>query len=134
VSNSPARKKSQARYGTSAKGRATGTAATRRWRARNVETERERTKEWQKAHPEKMAAYDRRKRIKGYGLTVEEYEAILAKGCAICGTHEGVVLDHDHKTGRPRAGLCRFHNMGIGFFGDDPEALRRAADYLEEHA
>lgn len=98
-----------------------------------MEAERKRTKEWQKAHPERTAEYDRRKRIKSYGLTVEEYETILARGCAICGTHEGVVLDHNHGTGRARAGLCRLHNMGIGFFSDDPEALRRAADYLELH-
>lgn len=57
--------------------------------------------------------------------------------CAICGTdtpgrkHENFSVDHDHLTGRVRALLCHFCNVGIGHFGDNPATLRAAADYLD---
>ena len=80
-----------------------------------------------------------------YGITIDDYEAmLLAQGgrCAICGTDEpgGArhmvrwVVDHDHSTGKVRALLCHSCNFGLGKFHDDPELLRRAADYLEKHS
>lgn len=68
-----------------------------------------------------------------YGLALEEYEAILARGCSICGSHEDMCLDHDHKKNSVRAGLCRPCNRGLGFFEENMERLRRGADYLEAH-
>lgn len=70
---------------------------------------------------------------KEYGLTVEDYEALLARGCAICGTHEGRLhADHDHRNGRVRAALCSACNHGLGHFYDKPELMRAAASYVEE--
>ena len=75
-----------------------------------------------------------------YGLTTEQFDALLAgQGgvCAICGTLEWMGrgnaphTDHDHATGRVRGVLCGNCNNGIGMFGDDPARLRAAADYLE---
>lgn len=56
--------------------------------------------------------------------------------CAICGVSgsvEPLNLDHCHEHGHDRGMLCRGCNVGLGLFNDDPEWLRRAADYVEEH-
>lgn len=81
-------------------------------------------------------------RLGKYGLTVAEWEAMLeAQGgvCAICGEPETaknrtvLAVDHDHATGRARGLLCHRCNRLLGHAGDDPEILRRAADYLTAH-
>lgn len=73
-----------------------------------------------------------------YGLPPDQYDAMLAAqggACDICrvpfaGTPH---VDHCHKSGAVRGLLCDGCNHGIGKFGDDPAAMRRAADYLERH-
>jgi hypothetical protein len=60
--------------------------------------------------------------------------------CAICneplrpndGRPAGVV-DHDHETGWFRDVLCNGCNSGLGMFGDDPERMRAAAQYVQAH-
>ncbi len=42
-----------------------------------------------------------------------------------------LVSDHDHKTGISRGRICTFCNLVLGQVNDDPETLRRMADYLE---
>jgi predicted nucleic acid-binding Zn ribbon protein len=77
-----------------------------------------------------------------YGLTPEQYEAMLAEQegrCAICRTDDaggkgGWHVDHDHATGSVRALLCHHCNLGLGNFRDDPVQLRSAADYLDRFA
>jgi hypothetical protein len=76
---------------------------------------------------------------KKYGLTLQEYEAIIARGCAICGKIApsgpgGMALDHCHVSGKVRDALCTNCNQGLGQFFDNPERLRAAAAYLEAHA
>lgn len=68
-----------------------------------------------------------------YGLELEEAEALLAKGCAICKTKDDLAIDHDHANGKVRAALCRKCNSVLGYFADDPARFRRAAEYLEAH-
>jgi hypothetical protein len=85
--------------------------------------------------PTKHKEYVRRSLVKReYGLELEEYKAILARGCAICGS-EGprMALDHCHTTGRVRDALCTSCNNGLGRFKDDPALMRAAADYIEAH-
>ncbi len=75
----------------------------------------------------------RKVRAKRYGMSVIEYEAMRDLPCGICGgpSHG---IDHCHRTGKVRAGLCMGCNTGLGAFCDDPARLRQAALYLEAHA
>jgi hypothetical protein len=69
-----------------------------------------------------------------YGLTEAERDAMIASQrglCAICLDALPVHVDHCHKTGRVRGVLCFNCNSAIGKLGDDPDAVRRAAAYLE---
>lgn len=83
---------------------------------------------------------------KRFGLTVEDYDALLASqggACACCGgveTHKypsgkvkSLSVDHDHQTEQVRGLLCVKCNRAIGYFDDSPQRMRRAADYLDGH-
>jgi hypothetical protein len=77
------------------------------------------------------------RRLRKYGLTEEQYEAIGIKqgwSCAICGNDEPTDVDHCHESGVVRGLLCHPCNVGLGHFRDSPDRLRTAADYLEEFA
>lgn len=74
-----------------------------------------------------------------YGLTPEDFEALLAKQgnrCAICGSDEWPgkdnrpQVDHDHDTGEVRGILCGNCNTGLGHFKDDLQLLKVAVRYL----
>lgn len=58
--------------------------------------------------------------------------------CPICkkktipGLTVKVVLDHNHKTGKPRAWICDSCNTGIGRFKDEIELLKNAIKFLEK--
>lgn len=73
-----------------------------------------------------------------YGMTEEEYEALLlAQGnrCGIC-TKLFVKtphIDHDHKTGKVRGLLCNDCNTGLGRFKDDFSVVRAAVRYLKRN-
>lgn len=82
--------------------------------------------------------------LKKYGITIEEYDAMLDRQgglCAICRGPEtaidgrtGVVrrlhIDHCHSTGRVRGLLCHGCNQGIGGLRDRVDLLVSAIDYL----
>lgn len=80
-----------------------------------------------------------------YGIDFSQREAMLEEQggcCRLCrlpvefgkaSKSGGAHLDHCHQTGRVRSVLCGKCNMSMGFFGDDPVQLRRAAEYLETH-
>jgi hypothetical protein len=84
---------------------------------------------------------NRRKNLKRYGITVEQYDTLLAKqggGCAICGAKEPgrkaakyFNVDHEHVGGKVRGLLCHSCNLAIGHLKDRSELCRNAAQYLE---
>jgi hypothetical protein len=73
-------------------------------------------------------------RHRRYGLTDEEMAALDGQEvCDLCGVRPPEHVDHDHVTGKTRSFLCGHCNKGLGHFADDPDLLRRAADYIERH-
>ena len=71
-----------------------------------------------------------------FGIGLVEYEAMLTAQegrCAICRRAMKLVVDHDHKTTKLRALLCKNCNVAIGLLGDDAEVVMRAALYLRTH-
>ena len=98
---------------------------------------------WRMRNPEKAKNADLKKH---FGITLDEYcamEAAQNGACAICGSKEEVLdkngiprkmpVDHCHKTNKIRALLCTPCNRALGLFKDDPDVLRKAADYVEKH-
>jgi len=71
-----------------------------------------------------------------YGITKEEYDALLADQsgvCYICGGKSGkkrLAVDHDHKTGEVRGLLCKRCNRMLGYYRDESNTFARAALYL----
>lgn len=95
----------------------------------------------------KRDTYDsRRRRLREvklqYSLTADEYETLEAAGCGICGSHDNLVVDHNHQCcperkkscGKcVRAMLCSNHNILLGMASDDVDILRKAIEYLERY-
>jgi hypothetical protein len=84
----------------------------------------------------------RQRAVARYGITLEQYEKMLAdqgNACAVCGEPESDIqngklrplcVDHDHATGKIRGLLCNDCNRGLGFLGDNADRLEKAAYYL----
>jgi hypothetical protein len=64
--------------------------------------------------------------------------------CAICkcteqnvdvrtGKPYELAIDHCHKTGKVRALLCTFCNVGLGAFRDNPDLMHQAIKYVNQH-
>ena len=69
-----------------------------------------------------------------YGISIKEYEALVgAPACPICGKEKRLVLDHDHKTGKVRAGICGSCNTLLGCARDNTAVLQAAIEYLIKH-
>jgi hypothetical protein len=109
-------------------------------------TDPERVKKWHEANPARVKEIKRKYKWKTkYGLTPEEYSERLDAQNNLCGlcrepfvgtannSKNGLdpVLDHSHSTGKLRLFVHRKCNTGLGCFNDDPELLKRAAQYLE---
>ena len=82
-----------------------------------------------------------------YGITLSQYERLLAKGNGVCwichrqGMRKrqkqtlysvSLDVDHDHSSGMIRGLLCNNCNSGVGYFDDNPEILKAAIAYLEK--
>ncbi|MFC8144242.1 endonuclease VII domain-containing protein [Streptomyces paradoxus] len=69
-----------------------------------------------------------------YGITEAERDGRIASQggvCCICLSAVPEHVDHCHKTGRVRGVLCFSCNAALGQFKDRPDAIRRAAAYVE---
>ena len=78
---------------------------------------------------------------KMYGINVQEFERMKEEQnhkCAICEVDFKSLarqpdIDHCHEHGHVRGLLCWTCNGGLGQYNDDPELMRKAADYLEKN-
>lgn len=83
---------------------------------------------------------------RNYGITDNDLKLLKEQQdnkCHLCGSDgfligkkghtEKLAVDHDHKTGKIRKLLCHNCNRGLGLFKDNPELLRKAAEYVENH-
>ena len=82
---------------------------------------------------------NRKQQLSLYGLTLEDYDTMLAEqnnSCAICNKTVGgnLFVDHDHKTGEVRGLLCNGCNSGLGMLKDNLDLLRSAVLYLEKYS
>jgi protein-arginine kinase activator protein McsA len=73
-------------------------------------------------------------RIKTYGLTMAEWEAMVAaaNGCCVACSRKTarLVVDHCHETGAVRGLVCHSCNTGLGALGDDAVGLWATQVYL----
>lgn len=112
---------------------------TRKYRIKNKDALNEKDRTTYPARVDKRRASNVRRK---YGITWEEYERMLteqAGACAICsrtdpGRRKGVMLvDHCHATKKVRGLLCHRCNAALGMFGDDPEVIKKAMEYVLKH-
>jgi len=91
--------------------------------------------------PERLARKERARTLRKYGLTQEQFDAMLeqqAHRCAICLDPEPDTagkawhIDHCHSTGVVRGLLCSRCNLALGYMRDSPALLRMAAHYLTQ--
>lgn len=90
------------------------------------------SRRWRQTNRDRHNSFCRKSRIKQkYGITVDQYEQLMASPCSICGsTSSKIVLDHCHETGIVRGALCSNCNVALGLFHEDANVLRAAAAYL----
>jgi len=123
------------------------------WRKANREKFREYQRKYRENNKEKCDEAIRRSKAKhpltdvrghlmrSYGLTLEQYEALVASQgglCYICrgppnGRVKKLSVDHNNTTGKLRKLLCDACNRALGFMKESPERLRAAAKYIEDH-
>jgi len=107
---------------------------SKHYRLINRETCIERTKKWQRENPDKAKDTVYRRK---YGISLSEYQNMVAKRngrCDICFEVKPLVIDHCHENGDIRGLLCDRCNVGIGCLEDNQERLISAAKYIAGHA
>jgi hypothetical protein len=104
------------------------------WARDHPEYIKEKGRKWRADNPTYSTDWQRRK---NFGVSSEAVSDMLLEQnglCAGCGRKFGPGLreyvDHCHKTGKIRGLLCNGCNVSLGRLRDDPETLRRLADYV----
>lgn len=108
------------------------------WRRNNKDRVAATRKRWLERHPGRIKELGTKSAMKlRYGITPECYAALLksqGESCAICGTQNNpkrrLCIDHAHDDDHVRGLLCDKCNVGLGAFGDRPDLLIAAAEYL----
>lgn len=106
----------------------------RAYEANNPETKRQANNRWAMENRTRVYGYYIKRQ---YGITLAEYDIMLARqggGCGICkGGTKGrgrFHVDHCHETGQVRGLLCAKCNILLGHANDDTKLLRAAIGYL----
>jgi Recombination endonuclease VII len=89
--------------------------------------------------PELRARASRRNTVQKYGITSEQYDAMIRAQeglCKLCrlplfDEPRKPVIDHCHMTRVVRGVIHNRCNVGIGMLKDDPILVKRALEYLE---
>lgn len=131
------------------KNQAKRTAYFREWRAKNPgyerirhaadpEKNRDAVVRYRLKNPDRVKRFNKNQKLKRYGLTLEDFEAMIAAQdgrCAICSDKfaRSPHVDHCHRTGAVREILCDDCNNVLGRARDNTDILRRAITYLERH-
>lgn len=107
------------------------------YRAANPARLKEMNAKWRANNAAQVKALNLRRT----GFTLGLLDQALAEQnglCAICGTPFSALpkrhmhADHCHLSGAPRGVLCHACNTALGQFGDSPERLQRAIEYLAD--
>lgn len=119
------------KYATAEEKKTAKRDAWRKYRAANIEKERERHRGYYAANLEKVRERERAYRVahpeikrasklrRKYGLSPEDYQQLFDSqegGCALCHRLVKLCVDHDHETGRVRGLLCNECNFAIGVY------------------
>ena len=116
-----------------------------KWQLENPKRSKELASVWYKT--EKGIISRRKKQLKKYDLTIDQYNSMLKSQnnvCAICMKEEIVIsglakkfknmaVDHDHKTGKIRGILCHNCNRALGHFHDSETKMISAIKYIRRN-
>ena len=114
------------------------------WKKRNKELSNKTARERHKKRTLENPEYERLQRRKWFvkfkfGITLELRELLINlqdNKCAICNKFIPIessewAVDHEHTKNYVRGMLCKGCNSALGLFKDNPETLRKAAEYIE---
>jgi uncharacterized protein YbaR (Trm112 family) len=97
--------------------------------------------EWRKAHPEAARLHSRTAILRRYGMTPADYARLMLDQsglCAIClrppAPGKCLHVDHNHKTGAPRALLCPVCNTVVGLSETNRVPLLGVLSYIRQHS
>lgn len=95
--------------------------------------------DWHRDNPARTADHARRSGLKAFGMTVDDYDQLLAAQggrCWICKRKphrdRRLAVDHSHRSGEVRGLLCHNCNTTLGYMHENIEWFTRAAAYLTE--
>jgi hypothetical protein len=104
-------------------------------------------KTYKEKHPERVQEQERRRNLRdNYGITIEEYDALLEKqdgkcvGCLVSPTNKRFAVDHDHSCcpGRKSCGrcvrglLCSSCNTALGLLKENEDTIARLLVYMKD--
>lgn len=107
---------------------------TAQWRRDYPERNSANIADWKKRNPDKVQRNRLTSKLRGYGLTSDQYNAMVERQggrCAICDLYRPLVIDHCHTTGEVRGLLCGQCNTALGMVGDSLDTIERYVDYLK---